>query len=109
MKKALCIGFVVLLLMTTLVACNDRGLLGTWVTSGGDGLELRLVFETNDKGYMTAMGGMVKLEFTYSAKSGELKLFYEDDETFTYGYKISQDQLIITNDEGVELIYTKKK
>ncbi len=95
------------MLAVSLTACNDKGLLGTWVAEGGDGTQMRLVFENSKEGYMTAMGGIVKYEFKYSAKKGELELKYSDGEVYTYGYSLEDNKLILTNDENTELIYTK--
>ena len=108
MKRTICLVMAVLMLAVSLSACNDKGLLGTWIASGGDGTEMRLVFENRKEGYMTAMGGIVKYEFNYSAKKGELELKYDDGEVHTYNYKLEEDKIILTNDENVELVYTKQ-
>lgn len=108
MKRTLCLILAVLMLAVSLTACNDKGLLGTWIASGGDGTEMRLVFEDRKEGYMTAMGGIVKYEFKYSAKNGKLELKYSDGEVYTYGYSLSDEKITLTNDEGTELVYTKQ-
>lgn len=107
MKRTLCFILAVLVIALSLTACNDKGLSGTWVSTGGDGTQMRLVFEDKREGYMTAMGGIVKHEFKYSAKNGELKLTYTDGEVYTYGYTLADDKITLTNDEGIELVYTK--
>ena len=107
MKRTVCLILAVLMLAMSLTACNDKGFLGTWIAEGGDGTQMRLVFENRKEGYMTAMGGIVKHEFKYSTKNGELELKYSDGEVYTYGYTLSDDKITLTNDEGIELIYTK--
>ncbi len=112
MKKTLALIAAILVICSLFAACDsaNSGIVGTW-TLTEDGATIEYTFNEDGTGDISAMAGMLKVEFAYSIKSGKLTFHELGNEvmgTEPYGCSISGDKLTLTL-KGDSMVLERKK
>ena len=103
MKKVSIVLIIALMISMLLCACGGNPIVGSW-TGSLEGVPLTMVFDEDGSGSLSAMGGLLAVNYTYTAENGVLTLIpeegSEDIATFNEGanYEIDGDTLTISND-----------
>lgn len=107
MKKLSIILCVVILLSTVLCACGADSIVGSWSASV-EGTQMTLTFEEDGTGTISALGGLLAVDYTYEVKSDVIKLTpVESSEDLLDAnelpYTLDKDTLTITDgDDTIE-------
>lgn len=116
--KKLCILISAVLVMSLLLcACGGsakNSLVGTWTVTE-EGITLTSNFNEDNTGSVSALGGVVAVNFTYEAKDGKLTITpdenmseYLDLNLSVADYSVDGDKLTLT-ENGVSFTLTKQK
>ncbi len=111
MKKATAVIAAILMLCCLLSACTKAdSLVGTWTVTE-DNIEMSFVFNENGTGKITALDGLLNIEYTYEVDGNTVTFQEESDEilgTTPYTFSIEGDKLSITGGGDV-MVLTKEK
>lgn len=111
MKKATAIIALLLILCCSLTACGEsESLVGTWTFSEDD-IEMSFVFNSDGTGQISALAGLMTVEYTYKLE-GDTIIFHELNQEVLgsdpYTYSIKGDELSLTAGGDV-MVLTKEK
>lgn len=111
MKKAYGIVALMLILCCMLSACGkNEALVGTWTVSE-DGVEMSFIFNSDGTGEITALGGLMKIEYAYKVDGNKITFHEINQEVLgsdPYTYEIKGDKLSLTAG-GEVMVLTKEK
>ena len=111
MKKACGIVAVVLILCCMFSACGkSEALVGTWTVSE-DGIEMSFIFNSDGTGKITALGGIMTIEYAYKVDGNKITFQEINQEVLgsePYTYEIKGDKLSLTAG-GEVMTLTKEK
>ena len=105
--KKLCLILAVLVLATSLFACNSENLAGTWVTDI-DIYQMKLELKSDGLGTMYPPANSEGYNLSYKTDDGKLTLLYDDGTKFVYDYTFSGDTLTIIFEDGSQQVYTRE-
>ncbi len=110
MKKATAVVAIILMLCCMLSACGKGdSLVGTW-TFSEDGIVMSFIFEKDGTGKVTALEGLINIEYTYEIKDGKLYFDESGQEilgTHPYTFEIKGNELSLTAGGDV-MVLTKE-
>lgn len=111
MKKTSAVIAAILILCCLLSACGKSdSLVGTWTVTE-DNIEMSFVFNDDGTGKITALGGLMTIEYTYKVDGNTVTFQEKSDEilgTNPYTFSIEGDKLSITGGGDV-MVLTKEK
>ena len=110
MKKTIALVAVILIICSLFTACNnDASIYGTWVLTENDA-KIEYTFNEDGTGTISAVAGMLKVNFAYKISGGNLT-FYEVGDTVmgTAPYECSISSNKLTLKLGSEEIVLEKK
>ena len=92
-----------------LFGCSSARLSGTWAQENGTSVT-SMTFNEDNTGNMS-LNGQVVYNFTYETKGSSVTIVTqttEDHVTNTYHFKVKDEQLILTKDNGDRIVLTAK-
>lgn len=111
MKKATAVIAAILMICCLLSACGkSESLVGTWTISE-DGIEMSFIFNEDGTGEISALAGLMTVEYTYKVDGNNI-IFHELNQeilgTDPYTFEIKGDELSLTAGGDV-MVLTKEK
>ena len=105
-KRTVCLVAALVMVMS-LVACGDSGIVGTWSVAQ-DGIEVTYTFNSDGTGSMTVLGIPVDMKYTTSGDTLKITVsFFGQEDTQEMTYKVDGNKLTLT-DDGESVVLTKK-
>ena len=112
MKKSIALIAVILIIFSLFTACStksDASIYGTWVLKENDAT-IEYTFNEDGTGNMSAIAGMLKVDFAYKIKDGTITFYEVGDAvmgTTPYNCTVNSDKLTLSS--GSEELVLERK